>query len=245
MLKLHISRNLEELSLYAAEWIAAYIKEVLEKKERFTIALSGGNTPKKLYQSLAASKYRKSIRWEQIHFFWGDERFVPFTDKSNNAKMAFDELLDHVPVIKENIHIIQTDTEPEASAIDYEKLLRKYFSRQLYTFDLVLLGLGDNAHTLSLFPGYDDIIFEKENWVRSFYLAEQDMYRITLTALAVNNAARVVYLISGQEKAEAIQHIISGKHNPSVYPAQVIQPLNGELYWLLDKKAASGLQYIS
>lgn len=243
-MKLHISKNLEELSSYAADWIAAYIKEVLQKRDRFTMALSGGNTPKKLYQSLATSKYRKSIQWEQVHFFWGDERFVPFTDKSNNARMAFDELLDQVPVVKENIHIMQTGIEPEVSAIEYEKLLRQYFSRQLYSFDLVLLGLGDNAHTLSLFPGYDEIIFEKENWVRSFYLLEQSMFRITLTAPVVNNAARVAYIIAGEDKSTAIQHVVTGKYDPSVFPAQVIQPLNGELYWLLDKKAAVGLQSV-
>jgi 6-phosphogluconolactonase len=243
-MKLHISKDIEEMSDYAAGWIAGYIKEVLEKKDRFTIALSGGNTPKKLYRSLISHRYKDKIEWHKLHFFWGDERYVPFTDKRNNAKMAFDELLNHAPVIKEQIHIMKTGIDPESSAIEYQKLLRVFFQKQLYTFDLILLGLGDNAHTLSLFPGYDDIIFEKENWVRSFYLEEEDIHRITLTSPIVNNAGRIVFLVSGSDKADALQHVISGTHDPSRFPAQVIQPLNGELYWMVDTAASSGLQYV-
>lgn len=243
-MKLHVSKDMEELSKYAADWLVNYIKEVLSKHDRFTIALSGGNTPKKLYQLLASDEYKNKISWKQLHIFWGDERYVPFTDERNNAKMAFDELLSHVPVHEHHIHIMQTDIDPESSAKKYENLLHNYFDKQLYTFDLVLLGLGDNSHTLSLFPGYDDIIFEKETWVRSFYLEEQNMYRITLTPPVVNNAGRVAFLVSGNDKANALQHVISGKNDSDHYPARIIQPLNGELYWLADQPAVSGLQYI-
>lgn len=242
-MNLHISKNIEELSHYTAEWLLKYMQEVLSQKNRFTIALSGGSTPQRLYQLLASEKYKHNINWEQVSFFWGDERCVPFSDERNNAKMAFDSLLSHVPVEKDSIYIMQTDIDPVSSAMKYEKLLQQYFHQQLYTFDLVLLGLGDNAHTLSLFPGYDDIIFDKESWVRSFYLKEQSMYRITLTAPVVNNAARIAFLVSGAGKSGALRHVISGKNDPSVYPASIIQPLNGELYWLMDQAAASGLQY--
>lgn len=242
-MNLHISKDIEELSNYVAEWLVKYMQDVLSKKDRFTIALSGGSTPQRLYQLLASEKYRDRINWKQLHFFWGDERCVSFSDDRNNAKKAFDSLLSHVPVAKESIHFIQTDIDPVSSAIKYEKLLLQYFQQQLYTFDFVLLGLGDNAHTLSLFPGYDDIIFEKENWVRSFYLKEQQMYRITLTAPVINKAARIAFLINGNDKSNALRHVISGIYDPVVYPAQLIQPLNGELYWLMDQSAASGLQY--
>ena len=242
-MKLHVSNDIEELSRDAAGWISTYIQEVLSKRNRFTICLSGGSTPKKLYHMLAADPNKSRINWGQMHFFWGDERFVPFTDEKNNAKMAFDSLLSLVPARKEQIHIIQTDSDADLSAMNYEQLLHRYFDKQLYTFDLVLLGLGNDAHTLSLFPGYEGVIFEKEYWAKSVYVVEQDNYRITLTSPVVNAAARVAFLVSGSDKAEALQHVVAGKYDPPKFPAQIIRPLNGELYWFVDKAASSGLQY--
>jgi len=241
-MKLEVCDDIEELSLYAAGWLIDYIKEVLSKRDRFTIALSGGNTPRRLFKLLATGPYKKQIDWKSVHVFWGDERCVPFTDERNNAKMAFDELLSKVAIPNEQVHVIQTDIDPELSAQAYQKILHEYFDRQLYTFDLVFLGLGDNSHTLSLFPGYNDIIFEKNNWVRAFYLKEQQMSRITLTAPVVNGAARVAYLVSGIDKAAAVQNVATAKQDPSRYPAQIIQPHNGELYWITDKDAAVGIQ---
>jgi 6-phosphogluconolactonase len=242
-IKLHISDDAEELGKHVAEWIITYIEEVLTLRNRFTIALSGGNTPKKLYSLLASDPFKSRIDWKRLHFFWGDERYVPFSSEQNNAKMAFDTLLSHVPVPKEQIHPIATDIEARSSATAYDELLHSYFDKQLYTFDLVLLGLGDNAHTLSLFPHYDDVIYDEKSWVKSFYLVEQNVQRITLTAPVVNIAGRIAYLITGSDKTEAIQHVISPKYEPSEYPAQLIKPRNGELYWFLDKAAANGLQY--
>jgi len=239
-MNLHISKDIGALSQSFADWLVAYIKEVLSKQDHFTIALSGGSTPKKLYQLLTSDQYKKKIAWERVHFFWGDERYVPFTDNRNNAKMAFEELLDHVPVVKEKIHIMQTDIDPGASAAAYEKLLHSYFDNKPHSFDLVLLGLGDNAHTLSLFPGYE-VVTEHKKWVSAFYLKEQKMYRITLTAPVVNLAARVAFLVSGGDKAAAVYHIIASEHEPDLYPGQIIQPFNGELYWFCDEAAAADL----
>ena len=145
-----ISKNSDELSVQFADWLVDYITEVLNKQDRFTLALSGGSTPKKLYKLLASDKYKSKIDWSKLHFFWGDERFVPFDDERNNAKMAFVELLDHVPVNKKHIHIMETmGPEPEESAIEYERTLHNYFDDKPNTFDLVILGLGNDAHTLS------------------------------------------------------------------------------------------------
>ena len=155
--------------------------------------------------------------------------------------MAFDNLLCHVPVIKENIHIIRTDINPEESAVEYEKLLHQYFPDKNKTFDLVLLGMGDNAHTLSLFPGYK-IVQEKEKWVSSFYLEEQKTVRITLTAPVVNAAECVVFLVSGGDQAAAMQHVLAGQHDPDLYPSQVIQPFKGDLFWWIDEAAAADLE---
>jgi 6-phosphogluconolactonase len=240
-MNLHISKDIEALSKSFADWLVTCIKEVLSKQDRFTIALSGGSTPKKLYQLLTSDNYREQIAWERLHFFWGDERYVPFADNRNNAKMAFEELLNHVPVVKEQVHIMQTDIDPQESATVYEKLLHSYFDSQPHSFDLVLLGLGDNAHTLSLFPGYK-VVMEHKKWVSAFYLKEQEMYRITLTAPVVNLAARVAFLVSGGDKAAAVYHIIASEHDPDLYPGQIIQPFNGGIYWFCDEAAAADLE---
>lgn len=240
-MNLIIKKNSDELSIDFAVWMADYIGKKLQQQSRFTIVLAGGNTPKKLYQLLATEEFKNKIDWSKLHFFWGDERYVPFTDEKNNAKMVFDNLLNHVAVAKENIHIIQTDIEPELSAIEYEKLLHEYFPDNDKTFDLVLLGMGDNAHTLSLFPGYD-MVQEKERWVQSFYLEEQKMVRITLTAPVINAAGCIVFLVSGSDKAAAVQHVLAGEHEPDLYPSQIIQPFKGELYWWIDKAAGADLE---
>jgi 6-phosphogluconolactonase len=240
-MKMTISKDIDELSSRFAQWFVLYMKETLSKQDRFTIALSGGSTPKKLYQLLASDEYKNQVDWNKIHFFWGDERYVPFDDERSNARMAFESLLDHVPVVPQQLHVIKTDINPQDSAAAYEKLLHSYFDGMPHTFDLVLLGLGDNAHTLSLFPGYDIIIREQQKWVVAFYLKQQEMYRITLTPPVVNQAARVVYLVSGGDKAAAVYHILTGEHDPDLYPAQIIQPFNSELYWFCDNAAAADL----
>jgi 6-phosphogluconolactonase len=241
-MKVNISNDLSTLSANVALWLVDYCREVLENHNGFTIALSGGSTPKSLYRLLATEPYKSQINWKQLHFFWGDERAVPFSDEKNNARMAFDELLSHVPVPRNQIHPIRTDLGPVEAAQAYDQLLHQYFDKQLYTFDLVLLGLGDNAHTLSLFPGYNELIHESTSWVKSFWLKEQDMDRITLTASAVNKAGRIAFLVSGSDKATALHQVIDGAYDPVKYPAQVIRPLNNELSWFVDTPAASMLK---
>lgn len=262
-MQLNISNNIEELSWRAAEWMVDYIHQTLQIQDRFTIALSGGSTPKKLHLLLASDEFKTRIEWQKLHVFWGDERYVPFNDERNNAKMAFDTLLDHVPVPKYQIHIMRTDIAANESAKEYENILKGYFpeaasyklqavseknhNSQLtthgsslithYSFDLVILGLGDNSHTLSLFP-QEEVIHEKNHWVRAVFVKEVNMERITLTAPIVNLSKRIAFLVSGQDKAAAMSHILSDNYDPDQYPAQVIKPENGELYWFLDEAAA-------
>jgi len=252
-MELMIGQNIDELSQQAAEWMVDYIQKTLLLQDRFTIALSGGSTPKKLHLLLASDQFKNKIDWQKLHVFWGDERYVPFKDDRNNAKMAFDTLLHHVPVPKSQIHIVRTDIDPADSAKEYESILREYFPEavsyklqaasdltshesRFTTFDLVLLGLGDNAHTLSLFPG-EAVVHEKNHWVRSVFVKEINMQRITLTAPVVNLSRRIAFLVSGQDKAEAVAHILSDNYNPDLYPAQVIKPVHGELFWFLDVMA--------
>lgn len=257
-MQLITTKNIDELNWQVAEWMIGYIKEVLKEQDRFTIVLSGGGTPKKLYQLLASKEFNDKIDWGKLHIFWGDERYVPFADDRNNAKMAFDTLLNQVAVPKSQIHVMQTDIDPEKSANDYENLLKEYFPTaasfelratsedptldyRLSTFDLTLLGLGDNAHTLSLFPA-EEIIHETSRWVRSVFVKEVNMQRITLTAPVVNLSKRIAFLVSGQDKADAVSHVLSSEYIPDMYPAQVIKPRNGELFWFLDEAAAMRLK---
>jgi 6-phosphogluconolactonase len=240
-MELHVAKDPAQLSENVAAWISNYILEVLQKQERFTFVLSGGNTPKQLFSLLAKAPYNMIIPWERIHFFWGDERAVPFEDERNNARMAFDTLLDKVNVNPDNIHIMRTDISPEASAAEYEQILKTYFGKEKTTFDLVLLGMGDDGHTLSLFPGLP-IVHEHKAWVKAFFLEAQNMYRITLTAPVVNMAACVVFLATGAGKSITLKNVIEGTFDAEKFPSQLIRPQNGELHWFVDEAAAGALE---
>jgi 6-phosphogluconolactonase len=239
-MELHEYKDGETLSVAAAKWIADRISDTLKTKDRFTIALSGGSTPKRLHELLAQAPYKETLPWSKLHVFWGDERAVPFEDSRNNAKMAYDTLLDFVPVPASQIHVMRTDIAPEQSAIDYEKILHEYFDSTPYSFDLVLLGMGDDGHTLSLFPCMP-IVHEEKAWAKSFWLQAQDMYRITLTKTIVNKSACVAFLTAGTAKAHALKEVLRGVYNPDLYPSQEIKP-SGELHWFVDEAAAAGLQ---
>ena len=207
--------------------------------------LSGGGTPQKLNTLLAAAPYKEKIDWTKLHIFWGDERFVPYADERNNAKMAFDTLLDHVPVPATQIHRMRTENIiPEVAAGEYEQILRKYFPPTVpasTTFDLVILGMGDDGHTLSLFPG-THVMHVEDKWATSLFLKQQDMFRVTLTAPIVNKAACVAFLITGPGKAIALQQVIEGDYKPDLYPSQVIKPIDGELHFFVDEAAAANLE---
>lgn len=238
-MELHIAADASALSRAAADWITTYIIERLSEQDRFTLVLSGGSTPQQLHKLLAASPYKEKIDWKKLHIFWGDERYVPFTDRRNNAKMAYDTLLNFVDVPAEQIHVMRTDIGPEASADAYAALLKEYFPAEddAYSFDLVLLGMGDDGHTLSLFPGTHTMHIE-DKLTTAYFLQQQDMYRITLTAPIVNRAAAVAFLVSGEGKAKALKEVIDGDYHPDLYPSQVIQPA-GELHWFIDNAAAA------
>jgi 6-phosphogluconolactonase len=239
-MELHLFKDGEALSVAAAKFVADHIAATLKTKSRYTIALAGGSTPKRLHQLLAQSPYKEQIDWSKLHIFWGDERAVPFEDSRNNAKMAYDTLLDLVPVPAGQIHVMRTDIPPEQSAAEYEKILHRYFDNTATSFDLVLLGMGDDGHTLSLFPG-QPVIHEEKRWATAFFLQAQDMYRITLTQTIVNRSACVVFLTTGSAKAHALREVLKGAYNPDLYPSQVIKPV-GELHWFVDEAAAAGLK---
>ncbi len=234
----HIFSTVTALNNALAKWIADYIDETLAKKEVFTFCLSGGNTPKALYELLAADYYT-TIDWKRIHFFWGDERYVPFDDDRNNAAMATKSLLENVYVPNDNIHMMRTDLEIDRSVREYNQVLHTFFDGASTTFDMVLLGMGTDGHTLSLFPGEYDL----ENLQPWAIAVEKDSFkRITLTPEFANRASAIVFLIAGADKAETLQHVINGPYLPETYPSQLIKPLNNNLHFFIDEAAADYIE---
>jgi 6-phosphogluconolactonase len=232
--------NLETLSLAAAEMFAELANQAIASCGRFNVALSGGNTPHRLYEILANTPSREQIRWESVYVFWGDERCVPADDPRSNARMARKTLLDHVPVPANQIYPIRGDLTPAQAAAQYETELRDFFGNQPPVFDLILLGLGENAHTASLFP-HTSVLDEKERWVQEVYVAEQGMYRVTLTVPLINQAKDVIFLVSGADKALALQSVLEGAYQPHELPAQLIRPNGAHPIWLVDKAASHKL----
>jgi 6-phosphogluconolactonase len=229
-----------ELSKAAAEEFIKAAREAVEARGQFTVALTGGSSPLHLYQLLAQSPYRERVPWSQTYVFWGDERWVPLTDEKSNAKMAFENLLDLVPIPKDQIFPMYGEQKPEEFALYYESLLHRHLDEASGSFDLILLGMGDDGHTASLFPG-TAVLDEKSRWVQAYFLAPQEMYRITLTAPCINRARKIVFLTFGEKKADALYEVLQGEHNPQQYPSQLIKPKNGEVLWLIGKAAAQKL----
>lgn len=227
----------EALSFAAAELFAAEARQAVQARGRFVVALSGGNTPQRTYELLTQEPFREQIPWQHTHVFWGDERCVPSDDQRNNARLAHQTLLDHVPIPCEQVHPMVCDHFPRESAVGYESLLRGFFNAGRPRFDLILLGLGENGHTASLFPG-TSVIEDQQCWVAEVYVADEGLHRLTLTAAAINQAALVVFLVSGSGKAQILRKVLKAAQDPGSMPAQLIKPLDGGLLWLVDKEAA-------
>lgn len=237
--------DFEGLVRVAAQHIVNVSQETIANHGQMAFALAGGSTPKKLYSLLAGDPFRSQIPWGSIHFFWGDERHVPPDHQDSNYRMAREALLAHVPVPDDHVHRIPSEMQNAEEAADsYERELREYFQLapgQNPRFDLILLGLGPDGHTASLFPGtpavHDTTRLVAAPWVKKF-----STFRITLTPAILNKANHVMFLVSGQDKAEALRSVLEGPYQPEVFPAQVIHPAQGQLIWLVDKEAAGCLR---
>ena len=225
----------------AADLILQLCERSIATKGTFTIALSGGNTPKKLYELLAQAPYVKKINWKKIFVFWGDERCVPVYNEENNSHMASVALLSNVPIPKENIFPVPVNFEPSKAAARYEQMIKTFFKEKEPHFDLILLGLGEDGHTASLFPG-TDILDEKKALVKQVYSKEKNMYRISFTIPLINDARHILFLVTGKEKSSIIGKLFAKPAKKNVLPAQLIKPIKGDLHWFLDKPAASSLK---
>ena len=234
-----IYADLDTLVAGAAELIADLAERAIAERGRFTIALAGGGTPKPVYVRLATPEFAVRIDWTKVQVFFGDERCVPPEDTQSNYHMARGALLDHVPIPAANVHRMPGEQPPEQAAASYEAELRKNFPND--GFDLILLGMGDNGHTASIFPGLPAIT-EASHWVLAQYVEVVAMWRLTLTPAAINAARNVAFLVSGAGKAEMLERVLQGPPDPIVLPSQVIRPVNGQLHWLLDRPAAARLR---
>jgi 6-phosphogluconolactonase len=217
-------------------------RAAIETRDRFTVALSGGSTPKALYALLATEPWQNQIPWTQVHLFWGDERHVPPSDLSSNYRMTQAQLLSKVQIPTENIHRIKAENpDPQIVAAEYEQDLKQSFQlaeHQLPQFDLVLLGMGANGHTASLFPGTADL-YEQSRLVAAPWIRELESHRITLTPPVINNAREIIFFVTGAEKAETLKAVLEGRYQPNHLPAQIIHPTAGTLTWMVDHAAAN------
>lgn len=223
----------EALADAVARHVITVAADAISTGGRFTLALSGGSTPRAAYQRLATGDLAHLLDWGRVHVLWGDERCVPPDDPQSNYRMAKEALLDRVPIPPEHIHRIRGEDEPQEAAADYEDELRSLNG----SLDLVLLGLGEDGHTASLFPG-QPAVHEAEYWVMAVPAPTGDMWRVTLTPAVLNLAKNVTFVVSGASKAPRLAQVLEGPFNPDLLPAQAIRPIHGRLTWMVDEPAA-------
>ena len=240
-MELHIYKSMEETITGLADFFVQTVNAATATNGNCNVVLSGGNSPKKLHELLASPLYNKQIDWTKIYFFFGDERNVPFTDKDNNGLMAKQTLFDPLQIEGSKIFYINTTLSPDVAAADYANRILLHFDKKPVQFDLILLGLGDNAHTASLFP-HTKILYEMKALVGAVFVDELKAYRITMTAPLINEAHSIAFLVYGETKAAAVHHVLKGEKNIDNYPAQLINPEQGMLHWFLDDKAAGQVQ---
>jgi 6-phosphogluconolactonase len=243
--KVKIFPDVEFLALAAADHFIAAAADAIQSHGMFSVALSGGSTPQSLYRILASEPFSEKLDWSRIHLFWGDERCVPPDHPDSNYFRAQKTLLANIPVPEENIHRIKAELPPKEAAQSYEGILRQFFSPEPgqnsnTSFDLTLLGMGDDGHTASIFPG-TRAVHEEENWVSALYVDQVGGWRITLTPVILNQSRQALFLVAGSAKNWTLQKVLYGTYQPDRYPAQLIKPSGEEPLWLVDEAAASFL----
>jgi 6-phosphogluconolactonase len=223
------------VAIEAAHRVAAAAEAAIELRGAFSIALSGGSTPRALYALLAAEPYRSSIDWAKVHLFFGDERCVPGDDPQSNYRMARETLFSKVPVPGDNVYRIRGEIDPRTAALEYDETLKEYFADS--GPDVVLLGMGDDGHTASLFPGTEALGAVKSRCVANF-VPKLNKWRVTMTAPFLNRSQEVLILVTGEGKAGRVAEVLEGPRVPEKLPIQLISPVAGKLAWIMDAAAA-------
>ncbi|RAW00350.1 6-phosphogluconolactonase [Pseudochryseolinea flava] len=240
-MSIHIFKDVDSLVAASADLVVTRAQESIAKHGRFSLVLSGGSSPKRLHELLTSDDYRNKIEWSKVFFFFGDERYVPADHPDSNYLMAKQTLFDPLKIPANQVFIMDTTLSPEASASAYETAIKEYFGTAPVKFDLIILGLGDDAHTASLFPG-TSVLQEQQALVKSLYIEKVKMNRITLTAPLINQAHHIAFLLFGAGKAPAVEQVLKGAVNITQYPAQLIKPIAGKLEWYMDEPAAKNIQ---
>lgn len=237
--ELHIFKDDTLWQEAVVKFITDVIFDSLSDQDYCSISLSGGSTPRQIYEKLAKEGKIRGIPWESVRLYWGDERAVPPDHADSNFKMVKEALLDHIDIPEENVFPFPTPDFPDKSAGVYGLTLQSAFSPEGNTFDLSLLGMGDDGHTASIFP-HTDLVQEHKEWVKEVYLKDKNVYRISVTAPVINRSKHIAFLVKGSGKAAALKEVLSGEHNPARYPAQLIRK-SPNVHYFLDSSAASGL----
>lgn len=230
-----------EISRRAAEMFVGIAREAITERGRFSVALAGGSTPRLTYELLASEEYVPRIEWDKVHFFWSDERCVPPGDDQSNYLMAAEAMLNHLPIEHEQIHRMRGEDAPAEAAANYQKELLEYFAGEEPRFDLIMLGMGDDGHTASLFPG-SVVEGDRELLVAAPFVTKFNTHRLTLTLFTLNLAGQVIILTAGASKATALKQVLhDDPDRDDELPARLVRPVNGERLWLVDEAAASQL----
>ncbi|MDQ6671505.1 MAG: 6-phosphogluconolactonase [Chloroflexota bacterium] len=240
MTTIRVLADPQALAEAAARQVVEYAQTAIRERGRFSIALSGGSTPRELHVRLASQPLVHQIDWTRVHVFFGDERCVPPEDERSNFRMARETLLSKVPIPSEQIHRVKGELPPQEATADYDQQLHDFFGTEPPRLDLILLGMGDNGHTASLFPGLS-AVREQQRWVVAEYVAEVSMWRITLTPVVLNLAREDVFLVAGAAKTGMLRQVLEGAYAPDKLPAQVVRPALGEVIWMVDAAAAADL----
>lgn len=227
--------NIVALVQNVADYIASVAQSSIADHGSFNIGLSGGNTPRPALELLAS---HTGINWSRVNVFWGDERCVPPDHPASNYRLARELLLDFVPIPAGQIFRIRGELDPAEAAADYQAILHAHFGNIQPRFDLMFQGIGDDGHTASLYPE-TPALHDRQNWVVANYVEKLSAWRVTLTPQAINAASHIMFMVSGQHKAQAVREVLQGDFHPDQCPAQLIQPDDGELIWMLDAAAAA------
>jgi len=241
MKTIHISDDSFDLAHKVCEHLVGLCQQAVREKGLFTLALAGGSTPKTIYQLLAGSHYTSQVTWSKVQIFWGDERCVPPDHPESNYRMGRETLLDHISIPAANIHRMEAELDPSEAAQRYEDTLLGVL-KDPPRFDLILLGMGNDGHTASLFPG-TSALDENIHWVAANYVSKLSSWRLTLTPGTINQAQNIAFIVAGESKAFPLQQVINGKYLPDIYPSQLIKPHQGNLTWFVDKLAAKLLEF--
>jgi 6-phosphogluconolactonase len=240
-----IAKDSDELDKIAAQQFISIAQKAIENNGRFSAVLAGGSTPKSLYSLLASENFRSQIDWQKVFFFFGDERNVLPTDEESNFRMANENLLKPLQIQPENVFRWKTELgNSEKIAADYQKTIIKFFGlteNELPQFDSVLLGMGSDGHTASLFP-FTDAINEQLKIAVANTVEKLNTERLTLTFPAINNARNVIFLVKGADKAETLREVLQGEIQSEKLPSQAVKPTDGKLFWLVDNQAARFLK---